>query len=197
MPNQQPIFNTQVKEYVENNLEMLLKQYFKTYYTNPESLKQGHKKCFFCERPMKGFAKTLDDRLIKELWDIRLWCSINKTRQFNPREVWKGHEDYANLVADSQKLGYWNFIRKTKRSGWWFFTNRGRDFLNKRIQVPRVKWIFKNEVFDEEDDMVEVETADPRWQLGKVDYTSDYIFIKPKKSVEKTVDYLTKMYGNA
>jgi len=197
--NDKEEFRKEVKEYVEANLEALLKQYFVKYHMNPESLKKGGKRCFLCDRPLKGFAKTLDNRLIKELWDIRLWCSAHSTRQFNPRIMWKTHEDRANLIADFQKLKHWGFILKSKTSGWWLFTDRGLDFLNKKIRVPRVRYVFNNQVIpelDSEYDLVEVETVDPRWQSDKVDYASNYIFIKPPKVKKgrEPVDVLNEMF---
>ena len=135
-------------------------------------LKIGKKRCPCCGKLMRAYCKTLDKRLIKQAWDIKIFLREKRCETFNPREVWN---DNYKMILDFQKLGYWAIVERTGRSGFWKMTERGNRFLLKGLALPRELWIFNNEVIESSEDMITVDQADERWQAFKDDYTMDYL----------------------
>jgi hypothetical protein len=141
-------------------------------YLDPVKLKAGKDKCPVCGRICRAYCKTLDDRLIKQAWDILIFLHEKKCKTFNPREVW--NDDYKKIL-DMQKLSYWDIIERTKKSGYWTLTNRGFRFLTKGIMLPRELWIFNREIIETSDVMITVDQVDERWQVDRSDYIYDFL----------------------
>ncbi len=138
----------------------------------PEKLKKGKDKCPTCHRLMRSYAKTLDLRLIKIFYEIAE-VARQHDNYFNPRRVFM---DDHHKVTDFQKLHYWGFIEKTKKSGLWKMKQKGWQFLKGNIQVPKRVWVFNNQVVSEDDDlMVHVGNIDDRWQQGRSDWAYDFV----------------------
>lgn len=144
---------------------------------DPIKLRAGTEKCPCCGKLMRAYAKTLDKRLIDLLFDACWYMTDNKGMTFNPRIVWK---DDHQKINDFQKLGYWKLIQRTKSAGHWKITDKGWNFTAGQIQLPRRVWVFNRQVILEDDEMVRVNHADPRWQTTRADYTMDYIPQAPK-----------------
>lgn len=142
-------------------------------YLDPTRLKLGKDKCPCCGKLLRSYCKSLDQRLVQLFYEI---MDSAKNGVFNPRGVFK---DDHQKINDFQKLGYWNFIERTKRNGLWSITNRGIRFVTGKIQVPKRVWVFNNKVVLEEDELVDVARVDPRWQTERRDWSLDYI---PKRS---------------
>ena len=146
---------------------------------NIVKLKAGKDKCPLCGRLCRAYCKSLDKRLIKLAWDILIWMRENKRHAFNPKEVWL--EDHQK-INDFQKLHYFGIIERTHDSGWWKLTKKGYRFLMGEIQLPKRVWVFNNEILRDEqgnpvveDEMVNVDNADERWQRERSDWVFDYL----------------------
>ena len=174
---QKTIFENEIEERIKQNLDYYLKLYFQKHGLNPESLKRGDSRCFMCKRPLRAYCKSLDDRLIAELFEIAVFLRKKHRKTFHAKEIWQDH----NKIADFQKLGYWDLIRKTRKGGFWKLTHKGKRFLNGRIQLPKRVWVFQNKVVLQEDEYVTIVTTDPRWQEYRSDYTQDYIPLNYKQ----------------
>lgn len=140
-------------------------------------LKEGKEKCPCCGKLMRAYCKTLDDRLIKQAWDILIFLQEHKCNSFNPREVWNDNYKY---ILDFQKLSYWRIIERTERAGYWEMTGRGIRFLTRGLQLPREVWVFNRNVIEESDVMITVDKVDPRWQTERSDWTMDFLPFKYK-----------------
>ena|SRR3990167_3420831 len=130
----------------------------------------------FGEQEERKYCKTLDKRLIVLLDEIRNHLKANKEFSFNPRHIWRTDIDAHHKIADFQKLGYWKIISKRpKHSGWWYITDKGKQFMKGEIQVPRRIWVKNKQVVEEDDELVSIIKLDPRWQISRSDYAMDFI----------------------
>lgn len=156
------------------NLNLHQQALFKEF-LDPITLKAGKTKCPCCGKVMRAYAKTLDKRLIELLKEI------GRHKSFKPRQLF--NEDHQK-INDFQKLGYWDLIEKIK--GGWKITDKGRRFLGGEIGLPKKLWIFNRKAVLEEDERIDVNGADFRWQKERLDYTMDYIPHKPEvKFIER------------
>jgi len=153
-------------------------------YLDPIKLKEGKQKCPCCNRLMKAYHKTLDDRLVDLAYEILGFLMGNIKLNFNPREVWGNDLNGHEKILDFQKLRYWGIIEKTGRSGWWFITKLGDEFLKHHTGVVRDCWPFNGEVILWGDDVVFAKYPDERWQKEKSDWTLDYLPVNYKTTFE-------------
>jgi len=168
---QKTIFENEIEQRIEQNLDYYLQLYFRKHGLNPESLKRGDSKCFMCKRPMKAYAKYLNDSLVEQLKEISAFLKKKNRKTFCAKEIWQDH----NQINNFQKLGYWGIIEKTRKGGFWRLTRKGKRFLAGKIQLPKKVWVFRNQVVLEEDEHITIDNPDPKWQEVRQDYTQDYI----------------------
>lgn len=143
--------------------------------------RKAGQKCPECGTQVRWFCKTLDDRLVKQANEILTWMHETKRTTFDPDLVWENDADKYHKRLDHNKLHYWGVISKCKgRSGWWEFTEKGMRFMRGQIQLPKRIWVWRNQAVEEDDEMTDVGSPDPRWQLTRADYANDYI---PREAV--------------
>ena len=155
-----------------NPTENLIQKTLFAGYLDPVKLKEGKEKCPCCGKNLRAYAKNLDKRLIGLAWDILIYIEKNKLERFEAKWILDDHQK----INDFQKLHYWGIIEEERGSSKWRLTNKGRRFLMGEIQLPRKVWVFNNKVVLEEDEeMVNVDSVDERWQRCRLDYTMDYV----------------------
>jgi len=172
---QQPIFQKQVEAYVNLNADVLIREYIQRHKLNIENLRRGKDTCPYCRRPLRAYCKSLDDRLVKLAWDILIWRKEHKSKLFKLKEIWG--EDYQTIL-DGQKLGYFGIIKRIKGTSKWGMTRTGLNFLKGDINLPKRLWVFGRRVIETEDEVVNVKNPDPRWQVNKCDWASDFVPLK-------------------
>lgn len=110
-------------------------------------------------------------------------CAKGKNEVHLQKEVDLSKSEFTNF----QKLRYFALARKVEgRSGYWFLTWQGRDFLRNQYKIRKQVRISQNRIVDRSEETVsigEVLNTEPYW-LQRDDYI---IGGRPPEEIEQTV----------
>lgn len=156
-----------------------LKILFREAFLSPERLIKGDQVCL-CDRPLRAFAKTMDKRLVQLMKTAVDYLQKEGKQLEDHFDNVAVYGDSHKLLADFNKLHCWDLVEMV-RYRTYRFTRRGLEFLFGNIQIPRKVWVYNDKgkkgkrIIIEDDEMVDVNAVDDRWQTQKADYTFDYI----------------------
>ncbi len=167
-------------DYLDAN-QQALKKYLKTRVVTLDKLKRGTS-CLACGQSMTMRPKYLDDRLVEQLRDIKIYLTRTGRYTFDAKEVWYDLDpkEHARVVADFQKLQYFKVVKdgkgliESKGSKKWKITGNGERFLNGTLKVAKKVFVMNNKVLDIGEEMVSINDISPRWQEDRQDYSLDY-----------------------
>ena len=141
----------------------------------------GKEMCRECGRKKRAYAKTLDKRLVAVLLKAVNYCEKAHSVRFDIFDV---YGDSERLKADFRKLHYWGIVENTGRYRQYEITNKGWKFVMGNIRLPKIVWVWRDEVILSSESTVAIFEVEKRWQLEKSDYTFDYLpypFATPAK----------------
>lgn len=104
--------------------------------------------CPCCNQFVKLYKRKLGSMQSQGL--IILY-DLNKQNEWvHVREITKN----INLTGDFAKMSYWKLIQEkpnvgefTKNSGYWKITQRGKDFVDNKIQIPSHALVYNSKCF--------------------------------------------------
>lgn len=137
-----------------------------------KSLIEGKEICSGCGRPKRAYAKTMDKRLVAILLKAVNHCEKNSSIQFEIKHIY-GDSQIEN--SDFRKLHYWDLVERAGRVGHYRITQKGWKFVLGNIRLPKIVWVWKDDVIQESPETVAIFEVETRWQQIRADYTLDYL----------------------
>jgi len=135
--------------------------------------------CPCCAQTVKLYRRKLNNRMVAGLVALcRVERRISKGEILDPKYVIRDDQGHVwvhcklfsdqNGSGDYAKLRFWDLIsskdKRTKEenaSGYWRITPKGLEFLQKHIRVPKVVFVYNNEVHSVSPELVGLgETSD-------------------------------------
>lgn len=116
--------------------------------------------CPCCGQAVKRYARSISSSQIKAMSMIADSIGGMTSAQIMQRSK-QGGGDYAKLAA-------WGLLDQNSATGYWHITDKGRDFLNGEIQVPKYVFFYNGRVLGRSTELVDVNQCRGRVTMDEV-----------------------------